>query len=324
MKLTLLYVYEERVPLPLRELVLSHIPLNEFDVETMTYKTDLNEQKQKLSRADVVLFAPGRFLSDEVMESARNVKLMQLWSSGYDKFNISAATKYGIPVANNGGANACSVAEHTVLLMLAVNKWLPDSHRRTINGEWSGNSHGLDMFLLNHKKLGIIGFGNIGRQVARKVLGFDMDVRYYDVNRLDNEKEKELGVSFASFEDIISESDIITLHLHANETTKNIISKQQLDKMKKNAIIINVSRASLINQQALYDALANHKIHGAGLDVYNVEPTVAGDRLLLLPNVVATPHMAGSTYDTYSMVMDRVIDNFRCVSKGGTPKWIIN
>lgn len=320
----LLYVYEERVPLLLRELVLSHIPLDEFEVDTMTYETESSSQKQKFSWADVVLFAPGRFLPDEVMEAAKNVKLMQLWSSGYDKFNIASAKKYGIPVANNGGANACSVAEHTILLMLAVYKWLPDSHRRTVQGSWSGNSHGLDMFLLNGKKLGIIGFGNIGRQVARKVSGFDMDVKYYDINRLDSEKEKELGVSFAPFDQIISESDILSLHLHSNDKTNGIIGNEEISKMKKGSVIINVSRAALINQEALYEALATGKIHGAGLDVYNIEPTVPNDKMLLLPNVVATPHMAGSTYDTYSMVMNRAVENFRRVCSGESPKWVIN
>lgn len=320
----LLYVYEERIPLLLRELVLSHIPLDEFEVDTMTYETESGSQKQKLSWADVVLFAPGRFLPDEVMEAAKNVKLMQLWSSGYDKFNIVGAKKYGIPVANNGGANACSVAEHAILLMLAVYKWLPDSHRRTVQGAWSGNSHGLDMFLLNGKKLGIIGFGNIGRQVARKVSGFDMNVRYYDINRLDPEKEKELGVSFAPLDQIISESDILSLHLHSNDNTKGIIGSQEISKMKKGTVIINVSRAALIDQEALYEALVSGKIHGAGLDVYSVEPTVPNDKMLLLPNVVATPHMAGSTYDTYSMVMNRAVENFRRVCNGEIPKWVIN
>ena len=101
--------------------------------------------------ADFVLFAPGRALSSEVMKSAKNVKLMQLWSSGYDKFNIKDSIHYKIPVANNGGGNAISVAEHTILLMLSVCKWLPDSHSRTVEGRWEGNSHGIDMLLLNKK-----------------------------------------------------------------------------------------------------------------------------------------------------------------------------
>src|SRR3989344_1657309 len=112
----------------------------------MTYLTPDEEKKQLLSWAEGVMFAPGRHLPEEILEAAKNVKLMQLWSSGYDKFNVAGAKKFGIPVANNGGANAGSVAEHAVLLMLAVAKWLPDPHMRTTTGTWAGNKHGLDMF----------------------------------------------------------------------------------------------------------------------------------------------------------------------------------
>lgn len=324
MSTKLLYVYEERIPLALQELVLSYIPKDEFDVQKMLYSESDSDKIQKLLWAEVVLFAPGRHLSDEVLSNASHIKLMQLWSSGYDKFNVSGCTKYGIPVANNGGANACSVAEHALLLMLSVYKWLPDSHRRTVTGEWAGNSHGLDMFLLNGKKVGIVGFGNIGRQVAKKLRGFEAEVFYYDVTRADKEIEAEHEVQYASFETIIEQSDILTLHLHANDKTAGIISKDVLAKMKKSAVLINVSRAQLIDQEALYEALCTRSIAGAGLDVYTKEPTVAGDPLLLLPNVVATPHIAGSTYDTYSMVMNRAIKNFRRVVSGEKAEWLIN
>ena len=143
--------------------------------------------------ADFVLFAPGRALSSEVMKSAKNVKLMQLWSSGYDKFNIKDSIHYKIPVANNGGGNAISVAEHTILLMLSVCKWLPDSHSRTVEGRWEGNSHGIDMLLLNKKTLGLIGFGNIGKEVAIRAKGFGMDIIYYDINRASKSEEEEYG-----------------------------------------------------------------------------------------------------------------------------------
>lgn len=324
MSTKLLYVYEERIPLALQELVLSYIPMDEFEVEKMLYTESDVDKIQKLKWAEVVLFAPGRHLSDEILSNASHVKLMQLWSSGYDKFNVAGCTKYGIPVANNGGANACSVAEHALLLMLSVYKWLPDSHRRTVTGQWAGNNHGLDMFLLNGKKIGIIGFGNIGRQVAKKLQGFEAEVFYYDLIRADKEIEAEYGVRYASFETIIEQSDILTLHLHANDTTAGIISKDVLASMKKSAVLINVSRAQLIDQEALYETLRSRSIAGAGLDVYTKEPTASDDPLLHLPNVVATPHIAGSTYDTYSMVMNRAIKNFRRVVSGEKAQWLVN
>lgn len=323
-KIRLLYVYEERVPEALRALVRSHIPQDEFEIDSMTYLTPDDERKEKLAHADVVLLAPGRHIPDDVLVAAKNVKLMQLWSSGYDKFNLAACSALGIPVANNGGANACSVAEHAVLLMLAVYKWLPDSHRRTVTGQWAGNSHGLDMFLLNGKKLGIIGFGNIGKQVARKVSGFDMDVSYFDIRRADPAVEVGHRVSFKALEELVAESDIITLHLHSNDATRNIIDRSAIARMKKGAVLINVSRAQLVDQDALREALIEKRLGGAGLDVYLKEPTEANDALLSLPDVVATPHIAGSTYDTYAMVMQRAVDNFRRVMRGEEPKWVVN
>lgn len=323
-KAKLLYVYEERIPWKLRDLVRSFFPSEEFELNEMTYLTPDSEKTEKLGWADFVLFAPGRFLPDEILSHAKNVKLMQLWSSGYDKFNVAACSKLGIPVANNGGANACSVAEHTVLLMLALYKRFPDSHRRTVTGNWAGNSHGLDMFLLNGKKIGIIGFGNIGRQVAKKLAGFDADVIYYDLKKADEKTERSHSARYVDFDTLLRESDIISLHLHANDRTKNIIDRNAFSKMKNDAVLINVSRAELVDQRALLEALKERKILGAGLDVHFEEPTQPNDLILTLPNVVATPHMAGSTYDAYVAVLNRAVENFRRVMRGEAPKWVVN
>ena len=315
----LLYVYEERIPEELRTLVFSYFPADEFEIDTMTYRTPEAEQKQKLGWADVVLFAPGRFLSEDVLASARSVKLMQLWSSGYDKFNLAGARRLGLPIANNGGANANSVAEHAVLLMLAVYKSLPDSHRRTTTGSWAGNTHGLDMFTLRGKRVGIIGFGNIGQSVARILKGFEAAVTYYDIRPIPPERAAALGASYASFDELITGSDIITLHLHANKETDNIISAEVFSKIKPGAVLINVSRAALVDQEALRRALADGTLRGAGLDVYPEEPTRPGDPLLNLPNVVATPHMAGSTRDAYATALTTARENFRRVARGEMP-----
>lgn len=323
--LRILYVYEERIPEPLRKLVLGHISQEEFEVVgQITYRATDAEWAAALHASDVVLFAPGRFLPDSLLAQARHIKLMQLWSSGYDKFNIASCAKYGIPVANNGGANACSVAEHALLLMLAVYKWLPDSHRRTVTGTWAGNSHGLDMHLLLGKTVGILGFGNIGRYVAKKLSGFECRVIYHDIKPASPEDEQAYAARYVGFEELLREADILTLHLHHNEKTENIIGPREIDQMKDGATIINVSRAQLVDEEALVTALSSGKLHGAGVDVYLKEPTTGSEALLRLPNVVATPHMAGSTYDTYEMVMQRVVDNFRRVARGERPLWVVH
>lgn len=315
----LLYVYEERIPENLRQLVLSYFPADEFEIDSMTYRTPEEEQKKKLARAEVVLFAPGRFLSDDILSSAKETKLLQLWSSGYDKFNLAGARKLGLTVANNGGANANSVAEHAVLLMLAVFKSIPDSHRRTVTGAWAGNNHGMDMFTLRGKTVGIIGFGNIGQSVGRIVKGFEAKAVYYDIRRAASERERELGASYVPLDELIARSDIVTLHLHANKDTANIISADAFARMKKGAVLINVSRAALVDQAALLKALTDGTLRGAGLDVYPEEPTKPGDPILTLPNVVATPHMAGSTRDAYHSALTTAVENFRRVARGERP-----
>ena len=323
-RLKLLYVYKERIPMDLRKLVLDSVPEDEFAVDTMTYAISDEEKCQKMRWADVVLFAPGRYLPEIIFRSATHIKLMQLWSSGYDKFNTGDARKYGIPVANNGGANAISVAEHTILLMLAVYKWLPDSHRRTVEGRWEGNSHGMDMFLLHKKTLGIVGFGNIGRQVARRVSAFGMRVLYYDPVRAPSEIEDELGAEYCDFDTLLSTADIVSLHVHLNESTAGMIGKRELEVMRKSAVLINVSRAGLVDNVELLAALKDGRLWGVGLDVYMEEPTKPNDPLLTHPHVVATPHMAGSTYDAYVVALRNCVDNFRRVKAGQRPLWVVN
>src|SRR3989344_9404740 len=250
--LKLLYTYEERIPKNLRELVLSFLPKDEFEIDSMTYALPDEEKIKKLKWAEIALFAPGRYLSEKVLKEASHIKLMQLWSSGYDKFNVAGAKKYGIPVANNGGANAESVAEHAIMLMLSFAKRLPDSHQRVVTGNWKGNGHGMDMFMLKNKTLGIIGFGNIGQAVAKKINGFEMKVIYYDIKQQPPEAERGCGATFAEFQKLLQESDIVTLHLHLNQSTERIIGRKELSLMKKGAVLINVSRAQLVDQEALF------------------------------------------------------------------------
>ena len=320
----LLYVYEDRIPENLRNFVLNSFSEDEFEIKKMTYALPDIGKKKLLQWADVVFFAPGRYLPDDILYSARHIKLMQLWSSGFDKFNTDSARKYGIPVANNGGSNAQSVAEHTVLLMLSIYKWLPDSYDRTVNGRWSGNSHGMDMYTLRNKTIGIIGFGKIGRLVARIVNGFGMKILYYDIQRASNGIEDDLNAEFVEQEELYKRSDIITLHLHLNDHTKEMIGRKEFAIMKNSAVFINVSRAQLTDNSALLEALNERKIWAAGLDVFENEPTSPNDPLLVHPHVVATPHMAGSTHDAYKASMVNSLGNIRRVISGEKPFWIVN
>jgi len=249
---------------------------------------------------------------------------MQLWSSGYDKFNVAGATRFGVPVANNGGANATAVAEHTILLMLAVSKLLPDSHSRTVHGRWAGNRHGMDMTLLHQKTLGLIGFGRIGSAVATRAKAFGMRILYVDPRAAEPDLECQLQAERRDLAALLTESDVVSLHLHLREPTRNLIGHRELALMKPSAILINTSRAELVDQEALLRALEDECVWGAGLDVHHQEPTQPRDPLLCHPHVVATPHMAGSTRETYIHAIANAIENFRRVRSGVPPRWIVN
>lgn len=322
-RLNLLYVFEERHPQDLRDLVYNSLPQEHFVVERMTYLTPHEEQRAKLRWAHLAFFAPGRHLDDDLFVDAEHIRLMQIWSSGYDKFNVAAAARHGIPVANNGGANRIAVAEHTILLMLAVYKKLPEAHARTVEGRWGGNSHGMDMFLLYRKTLGLIGLGAIGRAVAERAKGFGMRIVYHDIKRAPPEVEAQLGVEYCSFEDVVRQSDILSPHLHLDENTRNMIGRREIAMMKPRAVIINVSRGELVDTHALYEALLEKRLGGAGFDVYAKEPTVAGDPLLNHPNVVCTPHMA-CTYDTHVMALEASVENLLRVKLNQKPLWVVN
>ena len=305
----LLYVYEERIPEILQKLVILEIKKKKFNLKKMTYKTSLKHQKKLFSWCVAVLFAPGRYLENEVVESAKNCKIFQLWSSGFDKFNVKAAKKNNITICNNGSQNNISVAEHAVMLMLSLNRKLIHFNNITKNGNWAGNSHGVDLFEMKNKVLGIIGFGNIGKTVAKICSGFDMKVIYFDTIKLSKKEERLHNVSNASKTNLLKKSDIISLHLHLNSKTKNLINKKNIKILKKNDIIINVSRANLIEKKAIQIALKNKIVAGFGLDVHYEEPTIKNDEVLNHPNVVSTPHTAGSTLDTYKRVIFNCLQN---------------
>jgi phosphoglycerate dehydrogenase-like enzyme len=324
-KYKLLYVYQERIPIPLRNLVEKEIKNKKFSYKKMTYKLNQSKQKKLFGWADAILFAPGRYIQDNILKKAKNnVKIFQLWSSGYDKFNIAGAKKLKIPVANNGSQNSIAVAEHAILLMLAVNRKLPHFHERTVKGNWKNNSHGFDLYEMFGKTLGIIGFGNIGKKVSQICKSFGMKILYYDKIRSPKYLEKKLGVQYVSKNVLIKKSDIVTIHLHLNDKTKNMISGKLIKNMKKKSILINVSRPQLVDNKALLNALKKNKIRGAGLDVHDKEPTIKNDPLNNHPGVVATPHIAGSTYDTYLRVLKSCLNNIQntLVNKKNI-RWVI-
>ncbi|PYO10947.1 MAG: 3-phosphoglycerate dehydrogenase, partial [Candidatus Rokuibacteriota bacterium] len=195
------------------------------------------------ANAEYYLGSPRAGIGNEFFRAAPKLKLVQLTSAGYDRVDIEAARKAGVPVSNNGGANSVAVAEHAVMLMLAVLKKLVYHHNNVVTGKWRpGDFSSIRTYEVEGKRLGIVGLGNIGKKVARRVQGFDMDVRYFDVLRLTEDQEDTLGVRFTLFNELLRTSDVVTLHVPLNDVTRKMISTRELAMMKKTAVLINTCR----------------------------------------------------------------------------------
>ena len=265
-----------------------------------------------------------RQMGGEFFRSAPKLRLVQLLSAGYDRVDVEAARKAKVPVANNGGANAIAVAEHTLLLMLAVLKRLVRLHNDVVAGRWRPADPGEGrIHELAGKTLGIVGLGNIGKKVARRAAAFDMDVCYYDIRRLTEDQEDALGVRFVLLTELLRAADVLSLHVPLDDTTRNMLGAREFATMKPTAILINTCRGPVVDEDALYHALTGKQIAGAGLDVMVEEPPASNHPLFSLPNVTLTPHSAGPTWENWTARFRNGFDNIQRVAAGGRPRWVI-
>ena len=265
-----------------------------------------------------------RRMGGEFFRAAPKLRLVQLLSAGYDRVDVEAARKAGVPVANNGGANAIAVAEHTLMLMLAVLKRLVRFHNDVIAGKWRvGNFAETRVYELAGKTLGIVGLGNIGKKVARRAAAFDMDIQYHDIARLTEDQEDALGVRFVLLAELLRTSDVVSLHVPLDDTTRNLLGAHEFAMMKASAILINTCRGRVVDEAALHRALLEGQIAGAGLDVMVEEPPAPNHPLFALPNVTLTPHSAGPTWENWTARFRNGFDNIQRVAAGRPPRWVI-
>jgi phosphoglycerate dehydrogenase-like enzyme len=238
--------------------------------------------------------------------------------------DVESARKSKVPVANNGGANAIAVAEHTIMLMLAVQKRLVRFHNDVVAGKWrAGNPNESRIYELAGKTLGIVGLGNIGKRVARRSAAFDMAIQYYDIARLTEDQEDALGARFVLFEELLRTSDVLSLHVPLTDATRRMLGGRELGMMKRSAIVINTCRGPVVDEDALHRALTQGQIAGAGLDVFVEEPPAPSHPLFALPNVTLTPHSAGPTWENWTARFRNGFDNIQRVAAGDRPRWII-
>jgi glyoxylate reductase len=234
-------------------------------------------------------------IDDEVMDAAGpQLKVISNFAVGFDNIDIYAATARRIPVGNTPDVLTDATADFAFTLMMAVARRIPEAERYVHEGKWK--TWGPKTLLgvnIKDATLGLIGFGRIGKAVARRAVGFDMRVIYYDPT--EPEISSDIKALKVDFETMLKESDFISLHTPLTNETRHLINSEALSKMKPTAVLINTARGPIVDPDALYEALKEHRIFGAGLDVTEPEPLPLDSPLLSLDNIVITPHIASAS-----------------------------
>jgi len=314
-------VLSPKLPTPLVETARSLLPAG---YQLQAVDQTLPEFFDAMEDAEYLVGFARTNLGNDFYRAAPRLKLVQLVSAGYDRVDVEAARKAKVPVCNNGGANSIAVAEHTVMLMLAVAKRLVWHHNNVVAGKWRvGDFSSPRLYELHGKTLGIVGLGNIGKKVARRAQAFDMQVRYYDIVRLSEDREDALGVRFALLPELLRMSDVVSLHVPLTDRTRGMMGREQFALMKPSALLINTCRGPVVDEKALHHALTSGQILAAGLDVMVEEPPATDHPLFKLESVTLSPHMAGPTWENWSRAFRNAFDNIQRVAAGDKPLWVI-
>ena len=267
------------------------------------------QQKAAIAPADLafVMAAP---MPRPLLEAAGRLRFIQKLGAGVDRIDTGYCAERDIAVARLHAGNAIPVAEHTLLLILAACRQLPRLDRRTREGAWGKEeARGVNR-QVHGKTVGLIGFGAIGRQVARLLSGFDADLAYFDPVRADAATETALGVRYLALDDLLARADIVSLHLPLLPETAGLLDAARLRSMKRGAILVNCARGGLVDEEALAEALAAGHLFAAAIDAFAQEPP-AGNPLLAMDATVVTPHCAGATIDNFASIADRAVANAR-------------
>ena len=270
------------------------------------------------SVADVdYILAGGRVRIDSVvLENAKQLKMVQRSGVGLDSLDLEALHRHGIPLYVNQGINSQSVAEHSLLLILACLRRLPILHRNTVAGIWKKQEQGVLTSELHGKTVGLVGIGNIARKLVGMLHGFGVRIIYYDPFRLEARIEQTLEVEFRELDALLSEADIVSLHCPLTDSNQEMINTNTISRMKHGAILVNTARGRLVDVKALYAALADGRLAFAGIDVHESEPLPADYPLKSLPNVILTPHIAGVTSDSFRNMMMEAMRNITLFDQG--------
>ncbi len=302
--------------------------LNEHGLSKFTeeyqvdYKPGLphEELKEIIGDYEALLIRSSTQVTEDVLKNAKNLKVVGRAGVGTDNIAVDAATREGILVINAPGGNTIAAAEHAIAMMFAIARKIPQANMKMKDEKWEKKPFmGVELY---QKKLGILGLGRIGSEVAKRARGLEMDVIAYDPY-ISERKASKLQIDILGVEEVLKQADFVSLHLPKTDETMNLINESTLEIMKDGAFIVNCARGGLIDENALYDALKDGKIAGAALDVFDKEP-LQDYRLVELDNVVATPHLGASTKEAQALVAEDIVEQVIRALKGEPVNTAVN
>jgi glyoxylate reductase len=279
------------------------------------------DYSEQLREAEVLL-ASGEKVNDDFLRKAPKLKLVSRFGVGYDAVDVDACTRKGVYVCHTPDVLSGAVADLTWAFILGWMRRIPeaDDYTRT---EWGKKQKGFPFgWDMQDKTLGLLGFGRIGAEVAKRGKGFGVKMIYSDVVRR-QDLEAQYGITYVTFEELLKTSDIISVHVPLIPSTKGILSTPQFKAMKKTAIVVNTSRGPVIDQKALTEALKEKTIAGACLDVFEVEPAPLTEELLKLDNVIVAPHMGSGTWETRRKMAERCAESIKAYLEGNRPPFTV-
>ena len=252
----------------------------------------------------------------EIVAASPKVKLFHKWGVGVDNIDMEACRARGIQVARTTGSNAAPVAEFTIGAMIALARRIVPAHISTAAGGWEKNEVWKRSVMVTGKTVGIIGLGSIGKGVAKRLAGFDCRILYHNRNRIPAAEEAALGVEYATLDDLLRQSDIVSLNCPLSPETKGMIDARAFGLMKRGALLVNVARGGVVVEADLVRALEDGTLAGAAVDVFESEPPPKDHPLLRMPNVIVTPHTASTAFENSRKGVAHWLGNIVRVSKG--------
>jgi D-3-phosphoglycerate dehydrogenase len=289
------------------------------DVDVITNLSP-EELIETIKNYDALVIRSGTKVTADVIKAADRLKVIGRAGVGIDNVDVEAATKKGIIVLNTPGGNTISAAEHTIAMMLALARNIPQANAALHNGEWNRKKYtGVEFF---NKTLGVVGLGRVGAEVATRMKSFGMQILAYDPF-VTEERAQQMGITLADLETVIRGGDFITVHTPLTNETRNLIDEDEFKIMKPGVRIVNCARGGIINEASLAKAVAEGKVAGAAVDVFTKEPPT-GNPILEQERIIVTPHLGASTAEAQVNVALAVADQILTIARGGLPTNAIN